>query len=151
MKGTERRTLPPGPPCAPGTEPAAGGESDGEGNRNCCSVSHTHSLSSGLWWKGFRRSGWGLIFENAEGSGGGGGLRKQPSRVGRGVGQGSQGQAPWRWCGGVVLCACVSWTGDGGDEQGGLFFRGRFADHPFKVYRCIVYVANPWIYFYFIF
>lgn len=25
------------------------------------------SLSYGLWWKGFRRSGWGLIFENAEG------------------------------------------------------------------------------------
>lgn len=22
----------------------------------------------------------------------------------------------------MVLCACVSWTGDGGDEQGGLLF-----------------------------
>ncbi|RLM54328.1 hypothetical protein C2845_PM10G15790 [Panicum miliaceum] len=92
-------------PSAPDTPAAAGGESDGEGNRNRCSG---YPLSHRWRMWGFRR--FGLIFENAERRGSSrGGQRRQRLCRGR-----------RRRGGGVVLCACVSWTGRGGDEEGGF-------------------------------
>jgi len=68
------------------------------------------SLSDGGW--GFRR--FGLIFENAEG-------RKQPGWAAEAaVVQGARGRRRRRRGGGVVLCACVSLTGRGGNEEGGF-------------------------------
>jgi hypothetical protein len=93
-------------PSAPDTPAAAGGESDGEGNRNRCS-GYPLSRRWRMW--GFRR--FGLIFEN------GGGERKQPWWAAEAaVVQGQE--AAWRWCG--ALCACVSWTGRGGDKEAGF-------------------------------